>query len=181
MPYVLGLIALFTLLPQSGRRTNKEVKVPPPVVEEPKESPEKPTGQDQTPVVTAERNQEYVCTDDGSLLRIVDPVDETETVFSSKQVDTRVVIKAQPRPSYTREARRNSVEGNVILKLVLSGTGKVGRIRVVRGLPFGLTENAIKVACKLEFKPAVKDGKPVSQWLQVEYAFRLAESSIFGP
>jgi len=55
------------------------------------------------------------------------------------------------------------------------------RVRVVRGLPGGLTENGIKAACKIEFKPALKAGQPVSQWLNVEYVFRLADSSIFKP
>jgi hypothetical protein len=50
---------------------------------------------------------------------------------------------------------------------------------VVRRLPYGLTENAIRVACKIKFKPAMKDGVQVSQWLNVEYAFRLADSSIY--
>ena len=36
-------------------------------------------------------------------------------------------------------------------------------------LPAGLTENAIKAVCKLEFKPVTKGGQPVSQWVDVEY------------
>jgi hypothetical protein len=33
----------------------------------------------------------------------------------------------------------------------------------------------------MEFKPAIKDGQPVAQWLIAEYVFRLADSSIFSP
>ncbi len=167
-------------LAQSGRRV-KESRPPSPAVEEPKDAPSPPVKQDETPQVTAEKNQDYGCTSDGTLARILDNETEAGEVFSSKAVDTRVVITAKPRPGYTREARRQGVQGYVILRVVLSSTGKISRIRVVRRLPAGLTENAIKAACKLEFKPAIKNGQAVSQWLNVEYAFRLSDSSIFGP
>ena len=67
------------------------------------------------------------------------------------------------------------------VKLLLLANGKIDRIRVVRRLPYGLTENAILAACEIKFKPAMKGGQPVAQWAQIEYVFRLAESSIFGP
>jgi len=175
------LILLFTSpsLPQSGRRA-KEIKVPvpPPDVEitEPKAKPiEDP------PPVTAEKNEEYRCTDDGTLARILDPDDIGELVVSGKEVDTRAVITSRPKPSYTKEARRIGIQGFVVLRLLLSSRAKVGRVRVVKGLPAGLTENAIRAACKMEFKPAIKGGQPVAQWVIAEYVFRLADSSIFSP
>jgi TonB family protein len=69
----------------------------------------------------------------------------------------------------------------VTLKVLLLGDGKLDRVRVVRRLPYGLTENAIRAACEIKFKPAMKAGKEVSQWVTLQYAFRLANSSIFGP
>lgn len=90
-------------------------------------------------------------------------------------------VTAKPDPVYTREARRVGVQGVVVLKVLLLGDGKLDRVRVVRRLPFGLTENAIRAACEIKFKPAMKAGQPVAQWITVEYAFRLADSSIFGP
>ncbi len=117
---------------------------------------------------------------DGSLARILDP-DAAERILTAKEVDTRVLMTAKPKPSYTKEARRNGIQGFVILKVLLSGDGKISRVRVVKRLPAGLTENAIRAACKIEFKSALKDGKPVSQWVTAEYVFRLADSSIFTP
>lgn len=165
--------------PQSGRRA-KDTKVPAPPVEQEVKEP-KPAAQDEAPPVTAEKNQDYRCTDDGSLVRILDADVVGERVVSTKEADARAVITARPKPSYTKEARRNGVQGFVTLKVLLSGNGKISRVRVVKGLPAGLTENAIRAACKIDFKPAMKDGQPVSQWVIVEYAFRLAESSIFSP
>ena len=177
---LLAILALTTFTyPQSGRRT-REVK-PPQTVPEVKEPAPKPTTVDEPPPVTAERNQEYRCTDDGTLARIIDADDKEELVVSAKESDVRATISAKPKPSYTREARRNGVQGFVTLKVLLSARGKVARVRVVKGLPAGLTENAIRAACKIEFKPAMKNGHAVSQWVTAEYVFRLADSSIFTP
>jgi TonB family protein len=73
------------------------------------------------------------------------------------------------------------IQGVVVLKLLLLPSGKIDRVRVVKRLPYGLTENAIRAACEVKFKPAMKAGKEVSQWATLEYGFRIANSSIFGP
>jgi TonB family protein len=129
--------------------------------------------------VTAEKDQDYRCTDDGTLAHLLDP--PTVTVFAPKEVDVRAQVTTRREPNYTRDARRIGVQGLVVLKLLGLPDGKIDRIRVVRSLPFGLTENAIFAACEVKFKPAMKAGQPVAQWITVEYGFRLAESSIFGP
>ena len=176
--FCLVLTAGLSAVAQSGRRV-KEVRVPTPAVEEPPKEVPKPATPEEAPSVTAERNQDYRCTDDGTLARILEP--ETEQTLSAKEVDTRALTGSKPKPSYTKEARRNGVQGYVILKLAISASGEIKRVRVVRRLPFGLTESAIRAACKLEFKPATKGGQAVSQWVNVEYVFRLADSSLAGP
>jgi TonB family protein len=174
---LVALILGSHLLAQSGRKAPKAIPQTPPPVEETK-PPETRAAEERLPV-TAERNEDYLCTDDGSLARILQKDIESEKIFSAKSVDARAVIIDKPRPSYTKAASRAGVQGYVILKVMLSSTGEIGRVRVVRRLPFGLTENAIRVACKIKFKPAVKDGQQVSQWLDVDYAFRMADSSIY--
>lgn len=177
----LFVFASTVVSPQSGRRL--KVVRPEAPAPEPSPSAEKssPTKTDEAPPVTAEKNEEYRCSDDGSLAHILSSDTNKEQTFTTKEVDTRATISNRPTPGYTREARRNGVQGYVILKVVLSADGTVGRIRVVRRLPFGLTENAIRAACKIQFRPAMKEGIPVSQLTQIEYTFRLAESSILGP
>jgi len=176
--FSLILAGSSSALPQSGRRV-KEVRLPTPAVEEPAKEVAKSAKPEDAPPVTAERNQDYRCTDDGTLARILET--ETEQIRSAKEVDTLAVTSSKPKPSYTKEARRNGVQGYVILKVAVSASGEIKRVRVVRRLPFGLTESAIRAACKLEFKPATKEGQAVSQWVNLEYVFRLADSSILGP
>src|SRR6185437_2833947 len=130
-------------------------------------------------MVTAERDQDYRCTDDGTLAHLLDH--DQVTGYTEKEVDVKAEITARPDPEYTREAQRVGVQGLVVLKVLLLGNGKLDRVRVVRRLPYWLTENAILAACEIKFKPAMKDGQPASQWVTVQYPFRLANSSIFGP
>lgn len=175
----LTLIILFgtSVFAQSGRR-NVPVRTPTPSPTpqaKPSPSPSLPPRSQ----VTAEKDQDYRCTDDGTLAHLLDS-DEVRG-YQPKEVNVKAEITAKPNPVYTREARRIGVQGNVVLKVLLLGDGKLDRIRVVRRLPYGLTENAIRAACEIKFKPAVKGGQPVSQWVTLEYAFRLADSSIFGP
>lgn len=172
---VLILIFSTSAFAQSGRR--KGPVAAPAATPEATPSP-KPTVS-ATLLVTAEKGQDYRCTDDGTLAHLLDP--PSVNGLSEKEVDVKAEITAIPEPPYTPEARRIGVQGLVVLRLLLLADGKLDRIRVVKVVPFGLTENAILAACEVKFKPAMKGGKPVAQWAKLEIPFLLAHSSIFGP
>ncbi len=181
-PVVILAICVFSfsVYSQSGRKA-RELKMPVPLPDQPvNDAKSKPASDDSLPV-TAEKNQDYRCSEDGSLLRILEPDDIGEAVASPKDIDVRAEITSKPKPSYTKEARRNGIQGFVILRVLLSARAKIARVRVLKGLPAGLTENALRAACKMEFKPARKDGEAVTQWVTAEYVFRLADSTIFTP
>ncbi len=179
MRSALILILIFgtVAFAQSGRRAKPAPAAAPSPTPEEKPSPTSPARSGEQ--VTAERDQDYSCTSDGSLAHLLDP--PAVAGFTPKEVDVKAEILTKPEPGYTREARRAGVQGNVVLKVLLLANGKIDRVRVVRRVPYGLTENAIRAACEIKFKPAVKAGAEVSQWVTLEYAFRLANSSIFGP
>jgi len=163
---------------QSGRRKPPLATPTPSPEAKPTETPKQPNAN--LPQVTAEKNQDYRCTDDGTLAHLIDDPESIKG-FQPKEVDTRAEILARPEAKYTEEARRIGVQGLVVLKVLLSPHGEIDRIRVVRRLPYGLTESAIRAACDIKFKPAVKDNQQVAQWISMEYGFSLAKSSIFGP
>jgi TonB family protein len=77
------------------------------------------------------------------------------------------------KPRYTEEARQNKIQGTVVLSVVFTADGRITSIRVVRGLPDGLTEKAIEAAQKIRFNPAVKNGAPVSVRGSLEFTFNL--------
>jgi TonB family protein len=94
-------------------------------------------------------------------------------VFAPRETTekTRILSKAEPR--YTESARKYGVQGTVVLRAVFSKEALVTNIKVVKGLPHGLTQSAIAAAKGIEFTPASKDGHPVSQYMQLEYNFNL--------
>ena len=100
-------------------------------------------------------------------------VDPNEKFYVGKDVDQKATISAKPDPQYTERARKHNVTGTVVLRAVLSASGRVTNIRVVEGLPDGLTEQAVTVAKQIKFVPAMKDGKYVSTWVQLVYNFNL--------
>jgi protein TonB len=94
--------------------------------------------------------------------------------LTGSEVSVRAVVKSKPDPVYPREARRYQVQGAVKLRIILGADGKVReQMDVLEGLPYGVTEEAIKAARRIEFEPARKDGRPVSQYVTVIYNFRI--------
>jgi TonB family protein len=96
-----------------------------------------------------------------------------DRIFTGKEVTSKAVLISKPEPQYTEEARKNQITGTVVLKVVFASNGSVTNIRTVSGLPNGLTERAIAAARNIKFRPATKDGHPVSMWMQLEYNFNL--------
>jgi TonB family protein len=78
-----------------------------------------------------------------------------------------------PNPDYSDASRAVKFQGNVVLSVVVEAEGKVSRIYVLRGAPFGLTAQAIKATTNWRMQPAQKDGEPVSARANVEIGFRL--------
>src|ERR1051325_4410675 len=73
--------------------------------------------------------------------------------FRTNQVETRALITYRPEPGFTDEALENDSYGVVRLRAVFSWSGEVTDIRVVKGLPDGLTEKAIAAVKQIHFTP----------------------------
>lgn len=78
-----------------------------------------------------------------------------------------------PAPGYSDASRAAKAQGTVVLSVVVTSEGRADSIYVVKGAPFGLTSQAIKAVQNWKFRPAQKDGKPVSVRVPIETAFRL--------
>jgi TonB family protein len=96
-----------------------------------------------------------------------------DDIYPASDVATRAVIKDRPDPLYTPKARENGTTGTVRLRMLLAADGTVKYIFAVHRLPDGLTEAAINAARKIKFTPAVKDGRPVSQYVTIDYNFNI--------
>jgi TonB family protein len=100
-------------------------------------------------------------------------LDYANRIFKPSEVSSKARILSRPEPQYTEDARKNQVSGTVVLRAVFSSSGQVTNIRTVSGLPHGLTERAMAAARQIRFAPATKDGRAVSQYIQIEYNFNL--------
>ena len=76
-----------------------------------------------------------------------------------------------PDPIYPEEARLAHVQGVVILQTIIDTLGRVTDIRVLKGLPSGLSEAAVDAVSKWRFNPATLDGKPVAVYYMVTITF----------
>lgn len=98
---------------------------------------------------------------------------QAEGVFTGKQVTTKARVLSKPEPLYTQRARANQITGTIVLRAVFASDGTVKHILVLSGLPYGLTEEAMRAARQIKFIPATIDGRPVSMFIQLEYNFNL--------
>jgi TonB family protein len=94
---------------------------------------------------------------------------------SAKPILQPVEILYKPRPAYTAEARRRRLEGEVLLDVVFQASGALRINRVVKGLGFGLDENALAAAQHIQFRPACRDGQPYDYAALVRIVFELSE------
>jgi len=102
--------------------------------------------------------------------------EESVTEITLKIKDTfprNFAVILKPRAGYTDNARRNKVQGKVLLRVTFLANGAIGNITVVRGLPDGLTEEAVKTAGKMVFIPSQKDGTRSTVTKPVEYSFSI--------
>jgi protein TonB len=75
---------------------------------------------------------------------------------------------------YPEVALINNIEGRVILKFVVTPTGSVGKIEILKGVDPALDGEASRVVSILpKFKPGKQGGKPVPVWYTVPVLFRI--------
>lgn len=87
---------------------------------------------------------------------------------------TPLEILSKPKPEYTEEARRQRIEGAVTLEVMFAASSELRVLRVVRGLGYGLDENAVRAAQQVRFKPATRDGRPIDSTARIQVIFQLA-------
>jgi TonB family protein len=99
---------------------------------------------------------------------------QKQAVIANNEPGSPVEIVEKPKPSYTEEGRKHGVEGEVRLEVQFSADGHVRVLRVLRGLGFGLDEQALHCAEHIKFKPATHGGQPIDSTAVVHIVFELA-------
>ena len=79
------------------------------------------------------------------------------------------------QPSYTEEAHAQKVQGEVLLEAIIGKDGKIGDVRILRGLGAGLNQQAIECVRQWVFDPAtlIRTGEPVDVFAEIVVSFTL--------
>jgi TonB family protein len=83
------------------------------------------------------------------------------------------VITYSPTAEFSDEARRHKYEGVCIVSIIVDAHGNPIHLRVTRALGMGLDEKALEAVRNYRFKPAMKNGRPVASYVNVEINFHL--------
>lgn len=78
-----------------------------------------------------------------------------------------------PKPQYTESARKARIQGIVIVQATIDEKGNVTVAKILKGLPMGLDQQALKAVRTWKFEPATLDGKPVSVYYNLTINFNL--------
>ena len=89
------------------------------------------------------------------------------------QVDTAPSVASEVKVPYPDEARRAGIEGTVTMSITIDSEGRVVKSVVIKGLGYGLDEAARGALLRFRFKPAIKNGEPVSTEMKYSYTFVL--------
>jgi TonB family protein len=86
---------------------------------------------------------------------------------------TPPTLLREVKPDYTEEARRRSLEGDVVLEIVVRRDGSVGDVKILQGLGGGLDARAVDAVRQWRFSPAQRQGVPVDVIVEVAVEFKL--------
>lgn len=106
----------------------------------------------------------------------MDAVHQDRQVYRSGDAGvTLPEMVASVKPQYTPAALQARIQGEVVLEAIVEPDGSVGNVRVVESLDpkHGLDVQAITAARQWEFKPGVRDGKPIAVAVSLQFNFTL--------
>jgi TonB family protein len=82
-------------------------------------------------------------------------------------------LQREVKALYTDDARRQGIEGDVVLEIVVRRDGSVGDVRIKRSLDRGLDQRAIEAVRQWRFAPARRQGVAVDVIVEVAVGFKL--------
>jgi TonB family protein len=79
-------------------------------------------------------------------------------------------------------AMEQNIQGRVIVRFVVSDTGEVTQVSVLRGIGGGCDEEAMRVVSLMpRWTPGKQDGKPVSVWYTLPIQFKFLGNNVDDP
>jgi protein TonB len=83
------------------------------------------------------------------------------------------VVTRRVEPTYPEVARKARVAGVVVVEAIIDKQGNVDQVRVLKGLPMGLSGEAEAAVRKWKFRPGTLNGQPVDVIFSLTVTFTL--------
>lgn len=115
--------------------------------------------------------------------------DENENTSESSVVDNKLYSVVEQMPNfpggeealmkfinehikYPQSALEQGTQGTIMLRFVVTGTGDIGEVQILKGLDPDCNNEAIRVVKSLpKFNPGMQQGRPVSVWYTTPVRF----------
>lgn len=83
------------------------------------------------------------------------------------------IIIDRAEPKYTEAARAARISGLVVVEATIDRNGRVTDVKVVKGLPMGLSAEAEAAVRRWRFKPGTQNGQPVPVYFNLTVTFKI--------
>lgn len=104
----------------------------------------------------------------------VEAAPPAKAAYGLNEVDQIPTASMKARPVYPYRARRLNIEGEVDVKFLVNGNGRVSRVTIERASPPNLFEKSVIQALgKWRFIPGKVDGRPVNTWVTTTIVFKM--------
>ena len=138
--------------------------------------------QEQEPVPSSASEQQHTQQEEVADQSVQRP-DENEVFTAVEQMpmfpggDAALIKYLNSQLIYPQMPMENNIQGTVVVQFVVTKTGKVGEVKVVRGVDRDLDNEAVRVVKSLpDFIPGSQNGVPVSVWYTCPISFNLVGS-----
>ncbi len=111
----------------------------------------------------------------GTSNNFIKPADVAENENVVDTISQLPKVLKEVKPKYPEEARRNGIEGSVVLSLIIDENGNVVSAKIIKKMGYGMDEEAIKAAYQLKFSPALSGKTPVRAKIKYTFTFILED------
>lgn len=101
------------------------------------------------------------------------PATETRARGAASKTATEAKMLRAVSPVYPAQAKREGIEGVVVVAVTIDAAGHVESVTVLRGLGFGLDESAMRAVRETAWAPGSLDGRAVRTTRRLNIRFSL--------
>jgi TonB family protein len=103
-----------------------------------------------------------------------EPVRRIRVLDATRDSSAPAILEYTTPPLYSEEARRGAIEGLIVARARIDADGRVSQARIVKGLGFGLDQNALVALRQWRFRPGTRGdvAAPMEVELDIEFTLR---------